>query len=209
MTTPPSTSTACWSPTGRATRRTAARPIAHLRRALEIGRPVFGICLGNQLLALAAGADTYKLKYGHRGHNQPVSGRHPALLHHRPEPRLRHRRRRAARGLGAVLHQRQRRHQRGHPPPDEAVLLLPVPPRGLRRPHRHRVPVRRLPGPDEEARPMSPRKPAAPGRSGRPPALPGRGRRSAPARCWCWARAPSRSARPASSTTPAPRRSRR
>ena len=34
--------------------------------------PIFGICLGNQLMALAAGADTYKLKYGHRSHNQPV-----------------------------------------------------------------------------------------------------------------------------------------
>ncbi|HKK62142.1 MAG TPA: glutamine-hydrolyzing carbamoyl-phosphate synthase small subunit [Bacteroidales bacterium] len=34
--------------------------------------PVFGICLGNQLMALAADADTYKLKYGHRSHNQPV-----------------------------------------------------------------------------------------------------------------------------------------
>ena len=34
--------------------------------------PFFGICLGNQLMALAAGADTYKLKYGHRSHNQPV-----------------------------------------------------------------------------------------------------------------------------------------
>ena len=31
-----------------------------------------GICLGNQLMALASGADTYKLKYGHRSHNQPV-----------------------------------------------------------------------------------------------------------------------------------------
>jgi carbamoyl-phosphate synthase small subunit len=35
-------------------------------------RPLMGICLGNQLLARAAGAKTYKLKYGHRSHNQPV-----------------------------------------------------------------------------------------------------------------------------------------
>jgi carbamoyl-phosphate synthase small subunit len=35
-------------------------------------RPIFGICLGNQILALAAGGDTYKLPYGHRGVNQPV-----------------------------------------------------------------------------------------------------------------------------------------
>lgn len=34
--------------------------------------PILGICLGNQILALASGADTYKLKYGHRGQNQPV-----------------------------------------------------------------------------------------------------------------------------------------
>jgi carbamoyl-phosphate synthase small subunit len=34
--------------------------------------PIFGVCLGNQLLALAAGGDTYKLPYGHRGVNQPV-----------------------------------------------------------------------------------------------------------------------------------------
>lgn len=38
---------------------------------LEPPRPIFGICLGNQLLALAAGASTYKLKYGNRGMNQP------------------------------------------------------------------------------------------------------------------------------------------
>ena len=41
-------------------------------RALLGQKPVFGICLGHQLLALAAGARTYKLKFGHRGMNQPV-----------------------------------------------------------------------------------------------------------------------------------------
>ena len=46
--------------------------IAHLRKALEGDRPVFGVCLGSQLLALAAGAKTFKLPYGHRSHNQPV-----------------------------------------------------------------------------------------------------------------------------------------
>jgi carbamoyl-phosphate synthase small subunit len=46
--------------------------IRHLAQAFNESRPIFGICLGNQLMALAAGADTYKLKYGHRSHNQPV-----------------------------------------------------------------------------------------------------------------------------------------
>jgi anthranilate/para-aminobenzoate synthase component II len=40
--------------------------------ALDPPRPIFGICLGNQLLALAAGAKTYKMKYGNRGMNQPA-----------------------------------------------------------------------------------------------------------------------------------------
>ncbi len=46
--------------------------IKNLKSALDGTKPVFGICLGNQLLALASGAETYKLKYGHRSHNQPV-----------------------------------------------------------------------------------------------------------------------------------------
>ncbi|MBT3802901.1 MAG: glutamine-hydrolyzing carbamoyl-phosphate synthase small subunit [Bacteroidetes bacterium] len=46
--------------------------ISNLAKAMSSDKPIFGICLGNQLLALASGADTYKLKYGHRSHNQPV-----------------------------------------------------------------------------------------------------------------------------------------
>ena len=46
--------------------------IKNLTEVIRQDIPVFGICLGNQLLSLAAGADTYKLKYGHRSHNQPV-----------------------------------------------------------------------------------------------------------------------------------------
>lgn len=44
-----------------------------LRKAMaQSDKPIFGICMGNQLLAKAAGASVYKLKYGHRSHNQPV-----------------------------------------------------------------------------------------------------------------------------------------
>ena len=46
--------------------------IKNLNKAFEDDKPIMGICLGNQLMALASGADTYKLKYGHRSHNQPV-----------------------------------------------------------------------------------------------------------------------------------------
>lgn len=42
-----------------------------LQKALKKQKPVFGICLGTQLLAMAVGAKTYKLPFGHRAHNQP------------------------------------------------------------------------------------------------------------------------------------------
>jgi carbamoyl-phosphate synthase small subunit len=49
----------------------AATTIAAVGRLLREGVPLFGICLGNQVLALAAGGRTYKLKFGHRSQNQP------------------------------------------------------------------------------------------------------------------------------------------
>jgi carbamoyl-phosphate synthase small subunit len=42
---------------------------------MDRSMPVFGICLGNQIMALAAGAETYKLAYGHRSQNQPCRDR--------------------------------------------------------------------------------------------------------------------------------------
>jgi len=45
--------------------------VAIIKKVMTMKKPIFGICLGNQLLARAAGARTYKLKYGHRSQNQP------------------------------------------------------------------------------------------------------------------------------------------
>ncbi len=47
------------------------KTIAHVRNALRKKIPILGICLGSQILGLAIGANTYKLKYGHRSQNQP------------------------------------------------------------------------------------------------------------------------------------------
>lgn len=50
----------------------AGEAVAHIRKAMEAGKPIMGICLGSLLLALAAGAQVKKLKYGHHSLNQPV-----------------------------------------------------------------------------------------------------------------------------------------
>ena len=52
--------------------KTCLPTINNLSKSIKEDKPIFGICLGNQLLCLASGGDTYKLKYGHRSHNQPV-----------------------------------------------------------------------------------------------------------------------------------------
>ncbi|MBP2580862.1 carbamoyl-phosphate synthase small subunit [Streptomyces sp. PvR006] len=54
---------------------TADGPVALMQAVLERKTPLFGICFGNQILGRALGFGTYKLKYGHRGINQPVQDR--------------------------------------------------------------------------------------------------------------------------------------
>jgi carbamoyl-phosphate synthase small subunit len=51
---------------------TGVYAVPEIQKVIATGKPVFGICLGHQLLALAFGAKTYKLQMGHRGANQPV-----------------------------------------------------------------------------------------------------------------------------------------
>ena len=49
-----------------------AKPVIELVRTLRGKYPIFGICLGHQIIALSYGGKTYKLKFGHRGGNHPV-----------------------------------------------------------------------------------------------------------------------------------------
>lgn len=51
----------------------ADRTIDTVEKALKTDLPILGVCLGNQILALSAGGDTYKLKFGHRSQNQPCT----------------------------------------------------------------------------------------------------------------------------------------
>ena len=52
--------------------KTCTDIIAEIKKLYDTNVPIFAICLGHQLMALATGADTHKLKYGHRGGNHPV-----------------------------------------------------------------------------------------------------------------------------------------
>jgi carbamoyl-phosphate synthase small subunit len=60
-----------------------------IRELLAAGVPTYGICLGHQLLALASGAKTVKMKFGHHGANHPVKDLDTAGADHQPEPRFR------------------------------------------------------------------------------------------------------------------------
>lgn len=59
---------------------TVPQVIATIRTLVDHGVPTFGICFGHQLLALAHGGKTYKLKFGHRGANQPVKNLRTGLI---------------------------------------------------------------------------------------------------------------------------------
>ena len=105
------------------------------RELLAAKLPVFGICLGHQILGLALGGKTYKLKFGHRGANQPVMDLGTAQGgDHLAEPRLRRRRRRRCAGKAVLTHVNLNdstvegmRHARA------AGVQRAVPPRGLAR----------------------------------------------------------------------------
>ncbi|MDX6204356.1 MAG: carbamoyl-phosphate synthase small subunit [Frankiales bacterium] len=60
---------------------TADYAVETMTGVLAAGRPVFGICFGNQILGRALGFGTYKMKYGHRGVNQPVQERSTGQVH--------------------------------------------------------------------------------------------------------------------------------
>ena len=106
-------------------------------RELLSTKPVFGICLGHQLLSRAAGLETFKLPFGHRGANHPVkdlrTGRIAITSQNHGfavagEPGERHRVR--ARRRRAHPREPLRRHGRGHPPARRPRRLRPVPPGG-------------------------------------------------------------------------------
>ncbi len=67
-----STRTGCSSSNGPGDPAATDGPVALVRGVLAAGVPLFGICFGNQILGRALGFGTYKLRYGHRGINQPV-----------------------------------------------------------------------------------------------------------------------------------------
>ena len=127
---------------------TADGPVAALQGVLGV-KPVFGICFGNQVLGRALGFGTYKLKFGHRGVNQPVQDRatgRVAITSHNhgfavdaPLDGPVHDRVRPGRGQPR---RPQRRRRRGPALPRRAGVLGAVPPRGRARPARRDRPVR-------------------------------------------------------------------
>jgi carbamoyl-phosphate synthase small subunit len=146
-----------------------AGPIRTIQALVQAGKPIFGICLGHQLLGLAFGASTFKLKFGHRGANHPVQDigtGHVAITSQNhgfavdpgslPEDDRAH------------APQPQRRHSGGVPAPDPAHLRGAVPSRGRAGAARRERSLRPVPASDgeREAPPERPRRGVEGRRSG-------------------------------------------
>ena len=163
MSSPTTPRTTSWRPagpmpsssaTGPGTPRGPSHPIECVRSFIgEI--PIFGICFGNQITGLALGADTYKLKFGHRGTNQPVryadgsiyitTQNHGFVVDGETLPE----------GCDRLPHECERRDPRGLRGQGPRHLLRPVPPRGPRGAPRHRGALLRQDVPED---PLMPRK---------------------------------------------------
>ena len=118
--------------------------VANIKKAIALGKPIFGICLGNQLLSIAAGATTFKLKYGHRSHNQPalMVGTNRAVITSQNHGLRRGHRRRSIPNWEPYFVNLNDGTSEGIRHKSEAVLLGTVPSGSLRRAGRHRISVR-------------------------------------------------------------------
>ena len=140
----------------------AARTSSQTVRELVGRKPVWGICLGHQLLCRAVGLETFKLPFGHRGANHPVKDLHTGASRSPPRTTASPRSRPAARArspsdepvrwetdfgaAAALAREPLRPHRRGPRAARRARRRRAVPPRGRARAARQPVPVRPLPG---------------------------------------------------------------
>ena len=120
----------------------AVRDRQRRRRCVDADVPMFGICLGHQILGLALGGKTFKLKFGHRGANHPVKKLDTGQgRDHVAEPRLRRRSRLAAGRRRGHAPEPVRRHGRRPAAHRQAGLLGAVSSRSVARPARRGLPV--------------------------------------------------------------------
>ena len=121
--------------------------VADTVRELVPELPTFGICLGNQILALACGARTFKLKFGHRGGNQPVKDLATGKVEITSQNHGFRRARRGPREGRPRTHARQpqRQHSRGVPAHEVPGVRRAIPPRGVPGPERLSLPLSAVP----------------------------------------------------------------